>query len=151
MKFIQRKHQGLILVTESFVLPWWPQKSTAFRLVIFFGLSGLLEGVLEIFEDMSWGSTPGYGWCEYRRIAVWPEGKHCKVGLLGIHLDWDSVGKVDMSFRCSGSLNRLNEREDLVALAKKYSVPKVRGANRQHLAVAAEILKDGLSRLAKCR
>lgn len=146
MKFIERKHQDLVLLSEPFVLPWQGHRMDTFRLGITFGPAGLLEGVLDVFSDMGVGTT-SHAWCVYRGITVWPEGRRCKVGLFGIHPDWGSVGKIDMSFHCPGSLNRANESEDLAALIKKYSVPKVRGTNRQRLAVAAEILKDGLSRL----
>ena len=153
MEFIRRKHQTLMLKTE-FVLPWWrPQEQTAFRLVIFFGLSGLLEGVLEIFADMSWGSPPAYVWCEYRRIAVWPEGEFCKVGLFGLHPDWGGPGEVDMVFRCHGLLGpayRIDDN-DLKGLVKKYSLPTMRSSNRKRLAVAAEMIKEELRTLAATR
>jgi len=145
MKFIQRKNKGLILQTDAFVLPWKGHRQHSFRLQLNFGTSGLLEGILEVFADMGW--SPSSAWCDYRGISVWPEGKRCKVGLFGIHPDWGSVGKIDLTFRCSGAINRTNESESLAVLAKKYSVSKMRGADRTRLTVAAALLKEELERL----
>jgi len=136
MKFIQRKHRSLILQTEAFPLPWEGYPQHSFRLQLNFGTSDLLEGILEIFADMSWSRSSTWYWCEYRGITVWPEGKHCRVGLFGIHPDWGSVGKVDLAFRCSGALNRTNESGDIQDLA-----------DRTRLTVAAALLKEELKRL----